>query len=353
MKKDMKRIQVGPNRWIGEGEEPYIVAEIGINHNGSITLCKKMIAEAVHVGVDAVKMQKRTIEEMYTKEALDVPYNKPYAFGKTYGEHKHALEFSDEQYIELKNFTQSLGVEFLVSGFDSTGFEFIDKVINVPVHKVASPFVTDYPLLKQVAGYGKPIFLSTGMHSMEEIKASVEFIKKINDKLIVFHAVTMYPVPNDQVNLSVITTFKKELGTLVGYSSHDAGVVLPAAAVALGACVIEKHFTLDRTMVGPDHAASAESRGMELIKKYCTAVQQAMGKSIREINEAEKAARIKYGVSITSRRNIPKGKVISEEDIMVKCPGGGISPVNYWNLLGKKATIDIAADKIIYDGEIQ
>jgi len=325
------RIQVGPNRWIGETEEPYVIAEIGINHNGSFDLCKEMMKEAAHAGVDAVKMQKRTIEEMYTKDALDVPYNKPYAFGKTYGEHKHALEFTDEQYFELQKFAHSLGVEFLVSGFDSTGFEFIEKKLNVPVHKVASPFITDYPLLKQVAEYGKPIFLSTGMHTMEEIKAAVEFIKQYND---------------------VIRTFKEELGTLVGYSSHDTGVAIPAASIALGACVIEKHFTLDRTMIGPDHAASAESRGMELIKKYATAVWQSLGSNHRDMNEHEKAARIKYGVSVTSRRAIPAGKVIEKADIMVKCPGGGISPVKYWDLFGKKATKDIAADKTIYDGDI-
>ncbi len=348
-----QRIQVGPDRWIGESEVPYIIAEIGINHNGDFDLAKQMIAEAAHSGVDAVKMQKRTIDEMYTKDALDVPYLKPYAFGKTYGEHKKFLEFSDDQYIELQKYAHSLGVEFLVSGFDSTGFEFIEKVLDVPIHKVASPFVTDYPLLKQVAEYGKPIFLSTGMHTMDEIRASVEFIRQYNDKIMLFHAVTMYPVPNNQVNLNVISTFKNELGTLVGYSSHDTGVAIPAAAIALGACVIEKHFTLDRTMVGPDHAASAESRGMELIVKYSRAVRDSMGSYTRDMNEAETAARIKYGVSITSKRSISKGEVISEENIMVKCPGGGISPAEYWNLLGKRAVKDINADKTIYDGDIQ
>ena len=334
-------------------EEPYVIAEIGINHNGSIELCKKMIDAAAHAGVDAVKMQKRTIEEMYTKDALDVPYDKPYAFGRTYGEHKHALEFTDEQYIELQKYTHDRGLEFLVSGFDSTGFEFIDKVLNCPVHKVASPFITDYPLLKQVAEYGKPIFLSTGMHTMEEIEESVKFIKQINDKLMVFHAVTMYPVPNEKVNLNVLTTFKNRLGTLVGYSSHDNGVVIPAAAVALGACVIEKHFTLDRAMIGPDHAASVEPRGMELIKKYTSAVHQPLGKPEREIDDQETAARIKYGVSVTSRRAIPAGKVIEEADIMVKCPGGGISPVMYWDLVGKRASKFIDVDKTIYDGDIE
>ena len=331
----------------------YLIAEIGINHNGDFNICKAMIKEAARVGVDAIKMQKRTINEMYTKEALDVPYNKPYAFGKTYGEHKHALEFSDEQYLVLQKFTHDLGVEFLVSGFDATGFDFIEKKLNVPVHKIASPFITDYPLLKQVAEYGKPVFVFTCLQTVEEFKASGECIKQYNDKIMVFHAVTMYPVPNNQVNLNVIKTFKEELGTLVGYSSHDTGVAIPAASIALGACVIEKHFTLDRTMIGPDHAASAESRGMELIIKYSRVVQESLGSLVRENNEAEQAARIKYGVSVTSKRVIPCGKVITEEDIMVKCPGGGISPAHFWDLLGKKATRDIEVDKTLYDGDIQ
>lgn len=348
-----QRIQVGPNRWIGENEEPYVIAEIGINHNGDFELCKELIKAAVRTGVDAVKMQKRTIEEMYTKDALDAPYDKPYAFGKTYGEHKHALEFNDAQFLELQRYCCDLGCDFLVSGFDSTSFDFIEHALNVPIHKVASPFITDFPLLKQVAEYGKPIFLSTGMHSLDEIKAAVTFIKQYNDQLMVFHAVTMYPVPNDFVNLRVLTTLKQALGTLVGYSSHDNGVVIPAAAIAMGACVIEKHFTLDRTMVGPDHAASVEPRGMELIKKYTSAIHQSLGVPMRELNDAEKDARIKYGVSVTSRRAIPMGKIIEEADIMVKCPGGGISPVHFGELIGKKATRDIPEDNTIYEGDIE
>lgn len=163
----------------------------------------------------------------------------------------------------------------------------------------------------------------------------------------------MYPVPYDEINLNVITTFKKELGTLVGYSSHDTGVVIPAAAVALGACVIEKHFTLDRTMVGPDHAASVEPRGIELIVKYATAVHQSLGSFERDNNEHEKAARIKYGVSITSKCFIPQGTLITENNIMVKCPGGGISPALFWDMIGQRASKSIEADRTIYEGDIE
>ncbi len=348
----LDRIQVGENRWISKRDYPYIIAEIGINHNGDFSLAKEMIKSAARCGVDAVKMQKRTIEEMYTHRALDAPYNKPYAFGATYGEHKHFLEFTDEQYVELQQFAHECNVEFLVSGFDSSSFSFIENQLCVPVHKVASPFINDYPLLKQVAEYGKPIFLSTGMHTLEEIKASVDFIKQINEKLMVFHAVTMYPVPNKDVNLHFMQTLEQELKTLVGYSSHDNGVVLPSAAVGLGACVIEKHFTLDRTMRGPDHAASVEPRGMELIVKYSRAVFDGLGSYQKELGEVECQARIKYGVSITTKRAIPEGKTIEAQDIMVKCPGGGISPTRFWDILGHKATHDLEEDVTLYDNDI-
>lgn len=348
----MKTIELSNGRLIGNDQPPYIIAEAGINHNGSIEIAKQLIKEAARAGADAIKFQKRTIDEMYTKDALDVPYDKPYAFGKTYGEHKKALEFSDEQYFELQDYAKKWEIEFTCSGFDSTSFEFIEKQLNVPIHKIASPFVTDYPLLKQIALYGKPMVLSTGMHSIEEVKASVEFIKQFNDQLVVLQATTMYPCPDELVNLRVLQTLQKECNTLVGYSSHDKGVILPAVAIGLGACMVEKHFTLDRTMVGPDHVASVEPRGLELICKYTKCAQRGLGFADKMMLESESAARIKYGVSITSKRDICQGEVITEENIMVKCPGGGISPALFYQMLGKKAAKDIKADKTIYDGDI-
>lgn len=345
-------IQVNSNRFVGDGYALYLIAEIGINHNGDFELCKKLIDEAINSGADAVKMQKRTIEEMYTKDALDTSYNKAYSFGRTYREHKEKLEFSDEQYIELQKYTHKKGAEFLVSGFDFTSFDFIENVLNCPIHKIASPFVTHYPLLKKVAEYGKPIFLSTGMHNINEIKDAVEFIRKINNKLVVLHTVTMYPAPNDKINLNVLNTFKNELNTLVGYSSHDNTVSIPAAAIALGACVIEKHFTLDKNMKGPDHSASVEPHEMKLIKNYISEVFQSLGSYERVNNENEIFARNKYGVSITSKKLIKKNELITEDNITIKCPGGGISPIYYKDIIGKTAAKDIESDKTIYDGEV-
>lgn len=338
-------------RVIGDNYPVYIIAEVGINHNGDFNLAKQMIEVAAKTGIDAVKFQKRTIDEMYTKKFLDQPYTKYYSYGATYGEHKRFLEFTDEQFFELKECATQNKVDFIVSGFDTSGFDFIEKQLDVDIHKIASPFVTHYPLLKQVAEYGKPIILSTGMHNMAEIKAAIDFLKPINNQIILLQATTLYPCPDELANISVLKTFRNEMNVLVGYSSHDKGVILPASSVMYGGCVIEKHFTLDRTMIGPDHAASVEPRGMEMIVKYAHTIERGIGNGQKELIAEEKEARVKYGVSIVSKRDIKKGQIITEEDITVKCPGGGISPVKFWEQSGKIAAKDIEVDEIVYDGD--
>lgn len=349
----MKNIKLKEGRYVGPSELPYVIAEIGINHNGSFEIACEMIRVAATTGVDAVKLQKRTVNEMYTKSFLDEPYLKSYSFGSTYGEHKKFLEFSDDDFFELQKLAQSLNLDFIVSGFDYTSFEFIEKKLGVDIHKVASPFVTHYPLLKQVAQYGKPLILSTGMHTYEEVKAAVNFIKQYNQKIILFQATTMYPCPDELVNLNVLNKYRDELDVLIGYSSHDKGVILPAASIALGGCMIEKHFTLDRTMVGPDHSASVEKEGLEKIVKYARSVFNGMGAEKKIQLESEAAARIKYGVSIVSKIDLKEGDTITEDAITVKCPGGGISPIHFWNILGKKMVSNIKADEILYERDIE
>ena len=347
------QITLNNGKVIGDDASPYVIAEVGINHNGDFGLARTMISAAAATGVDAVKFQKRTLEAMYTKDFLDRPYTKHYSFGATYGDHKRFLEFSDDQFIELRHCTEAAGVDFIVSGFDAVSFDFIEKHLNVSIHKIASPFITHYPLLEQVASYGKPVIVSTGMHTWDEIKAAVEHIRKINNQIILLQATTLYPCPDEKVNLSAIRKFRNELDILVGYSSHDKGVVIAAASVAMGACVIEKHFTTDRTMIGPDHAASVEPRGLELIVKYSHALKKAVGNGEKDMQEGEDEARIKYGVSIVAAREIKKGRVISSDDITVKCPGGGISPAMFRETIGRRSARNIAEDTIIYPDDIE
>ena len=334
-------------RKIGDNHPAYIIAEIGINHNGSIQIAKELIDKASIIGIDAVKFQKRTIHEMYREDFLKMPYLKENSFGKTYGEHKNFLEFSDEQLFELRDYTRSRNLDFIISGFDFSGFDFIEKHMDVPFHKIASPLVTHIPLLIHVAKYGKPMVLSTGMHNFEEVREAVSVIKKYNKELIVLQCTTSYPTNDEDVNLSVIRRFREELNVLAGYSSHDRGVVIPAASVAFGSCFIEKHFTLDRTMKGPDHVASVEPRGLELILGYTRSIEAAIGKDNKSLNEVEYVAKEKFGYSCVAKTKISQGEIITLDKITFKQPGTGLKPSEISQILNK-----ISKNNIQFDQEI-
>lgn len=334
-------------RKIGAGHPAYIIAEVGINHNGNFEIAKKLIDKVAILELDAIKFQKRTINELYTQEFLDSDYTNHNSFGKTYGEHKHNLEFSDEQFFELKAHAEKREVELLVSGFDAKSFDFINNELNVPLHKIPSPYINHFPILEKVAKYNKPILISTGMHNMKEVTEAVNFIKKYNEQIVILQCTSTYPIENHQANLRVIQTYHKEFNTLVGYSSHDKGIILSVAAVALGACVIEKHFTFDRTAKGPDHAASAETRGLELIHNYIRAIEEGFGDGQKIVYDEEKKMRIKYGFSIVSRIDIQEGTRIGKDMITYKIPGNGIPPKEEFKILGKIAKNDIKKDEII------
>jgi sialic acid synthase len=337
-------LELTPNRFIGSSNRPYIMAEVGINHNGEFENAKTLIQAAARVGADAVKFQKRTINEMYTQEYLLTPYLKENSFGSTYGSHKDFLEFSDEELLELKSVADFNNITFSVSGFDFSGFEFIDQVLKVPFHKIASPLVTHYPLLKYVASFNKPMVISTGMHDYEEVSDMIKFVKEINNKIVLLQCTTAYPTEDNDVNLRVIDRYKREFGVLAGYSSHDRGVVLPAASIVLGSCFIEKHFTLDRMSKGPDHISSVEPRGLELIVKYANSVYLGLGSEEKLLCESEIQNKIKHGYSSVASFDIKEGTIITESMISYKQPGGGVLPKDTSKILGKRLKIDVQSD---------
>lgn len=340
-------------RKIGDNHPAYIIAEIGINHNGSIDIAKKLIDKASIIGIDAVKFQKRTVDEMYRKDFLKMPYIKDNSFGDTYGEHKQFLEFTDEQLFELKEYTEGRNLDFIVSGFDFSGFDFINNKLDVLFHKIASPLVTHIPLLIHIAKYGKPMVLSTGMHDFDEIKYAVNEIKKYNRKLIVLQCTTSYPTSDKDVNLSVIKRYREEFNMLAGYSSHDRGVVIPASSVTFGSCFIEKHFTLDRTMKGPDHIASVEPRGLELILGYTRSIEAAIGSNEKELNKVEYSAKEKYGYSCVAKKTILKEEIITADKIAFKQPGFGLKPSQLALILNKISNKVIEFDKEITEDDIK
>ena len=242
---------------VGDGYPCFIIAEIGINHNGSVELAKKMIDIAVTTGCDAVKFQKRTIDVVYTKEEL--AKERKSVFGNTNGDLKRGLEFGLKEYKEIDKYCKKKGIIWFASCWDEASVDFMEK-FNVPCYKIASASLTDDNLLKYTKSKGKPILLSTGMSTMEQIKHAVKLLGK--DNLIIYHCTSTYPSDANEMNLRVIETLKKEFNCPVGYSGHERGLTPSILAVALGACSVERHITTDRTNWGSDQAASLETAGL-------------------------------------------------------------------------------------------
>ena len=289
----MNKIKISENRSIGENEPPFIIAEIGNNHNGSIDNALELIKIANDIGVDAVKFQVKNIEKSFSQELLDSAYFTENSFGKTYREHKQALEFSKEQLVEIYEFSRKLGIICFSTPFDTDSVDLLETIDN-PIYKISSFHVTDLELIEEVAKTSKPIILSTGMSSIEEIDVAVKKIREYHDKLIILQCTSCYPTEDEDVNLRVIQTLEKRYECPIGFSSHERGVAITSASVAMGATTIERHFTLDRTMKGPDHASSIEESGMELVVKRAKRLFIALGSNEKKILDSELDNRKKF-----------------------------------------------------------
>ena len=281
------------DRLVGDGNPCYIIAEIGINHNGSVNLAKKMIDIAVTTGCDAVKFQKRTVDVVYTKEEL--AKERKSVFGNTNGDLKRGLEFGEAEYKEIDKYCKEKGIMWFASCWDEKSVDFIDK-FDVPCYKIASASLTDDNLLKYTKSKGKPILLSTGMSTLEEIRHAVEVLGK--DNLIIYHCTSTYPSNADEMNLLAIEELKKEFDCPIGYSGHERGVTPSVLAVALGACSVERHITVDRTNWGSDQAASLEMAGLYHMVRDIRQVPSLLGNGkkvvySRELPIIEKLRRVK------------------------------------------------------------
>jgi N-acetylneuraminate synthase len=268
---------------IGAAHPCYVVAEIGINHNGDLSLARKLIDVAVTAGCNAVKFQKRTVDVVYTKAELDRPRDSP--FGTTNGELKRGLEFGAIQYGEIDAYCKSKGMVWFASPWDEASVDFLER-FNVPCHKIASASLTDDNLLRHVRKTRKPIILSTGMSTMEQIEHAVDVLGR-ND-LVLLHATSTYPASYEELNLKVIPALTKRFGLPVGYSGHETGIASSVAAVALGAVMVERHLTLDRAMWGSDQAASLEPNGMTRLMRDIRLVETAFGDGQKRLLERER-----------------------------------------------------------------
>ncbi len=288
----MKAVKIA-DRLVGDGQPCFIIAEIGINHNGSVELAKKMIDIAVTTGCDAVKFQKRTVDVVYTKEEL--AKERISVFGNTNGDLKRGLEFGVKEYKEIDKYCKKKGILWFASCWDEGSVDFMEK-FNIPCYKIASASLTDDKLLRYTRSKGKPILLSTGMSTMEEIRHAVKVLGKKD--LIIYHCTSTYPSNSDEMNLNVIKALKEEFNCPIGYSGHERGITPSILAVALGACSVERHITTDRTNWGSDQAASLEITGLHRMIRDIRQVPQVLGdgKKVvynRELPIIEKLRRVK------------------------------------------------------------
>jgi len=332
----------------------YIIAEVGINHMGELPIAREMIRAASACGADAVKFQKRDIEGTYTKKMLNKPYDSENAFGKTYGKHKHALEFSEEDYRKILKYCTMYGIEFLCTPWDLESVDFLEK-LGIAIYKVASADLTNIPLLKKIARTKKPIIISTGMSTFEMIDKAVEAIKEEgNEDIAILYCVSSYPSKFEDINIYFIDEYLKRYPKCtIGYSGHELGFVMSEAMIVRGATIIERHITLDRSMKGSDQKSSLEIGGFRKLCRDIRLINQSMSSypDTKIIHEDEKNLIAKLCKSIVSSREIPVGKILTEEDIRLKSPGTGINYLNKDQIIGKSASRRILADEILYESD--
>lgn len=326
-------------RIIGQNERPYIIAEIGANHNGDMDLCKRLIDTAVELKVDAVKFQSWTDKTLISRSLYD----------KNAGLHeeisKHQLDL--EKHREIADYCAYKDITFCSTPFSNAEVDMLDE-LGVPFFKVASMDINNLKLLRYIAGKKKPMIVATGMAGLGEIERAVNTIREAgNEDIVLLHCISLYPPAYDMVNLNNIRMLSEVFDVPVGFSDHTIGVGCPLAAIALGACVIEKHFTMDKKMAGWDHAVSANPEEMGIIVSEGANIWSALGKYQRIVSKDEIDKSLAFRRSIVMKRAMKAGEVITEEDLDFKRPGTGISPDKLSYVIGHKLTMNIGEDDLL------
>nr|CAD7256525.1 unnamed protein product [Timema shepardi] len=312
-------LNIGPERKIGMSHPCFIVAEIGQNHQGDINIAKQLISAAKASGADCVKFQKSCLVEKFNSAALERPYLGPNSWGDTYKEHKQFLEFSLDQFRELQEFaTRQEGVMFSASAMDMVSIDELDSM-NVPFIKIGSGDANNLPLLKYATSKKRPLIISTGMQDMSTVRAVYRTVKAAGGQFCLCHCVSAYPTPPQQVNLRVLDTYRWEFPDIhVGYSGHELGTAISVAAVALGARVLERHITLDKSWKGSDHICSLTPEEFKELVNQVRTVELAMGSPVKSFQPNERPCYNKLGKSVVATRPLPHGHVIRDSDIIAK-----------------------------------
>ena len=349
----MRQLIVDGKR-IHDGGDAYVVAEVGHNHQGDVEKAKALIRAARECGVDAVKLQKRDNRRLYTRVLFSSPYDNEHSFGPTYGEHREALELSASEWLELREFSREEGVTLFATVFDEPSADFLAE-LDLPAFKIASADLLNTPLLRHVAGYGKPIFLSTGGGTLEDVERALDTVLPLNPQVCLMQCTASYPCAVEELNLQVIETYREHFpDVLVGLSDHQSGIAMTLVGYMLGARVIEKHFTLDHAWKGSDHAFSLMPEGMRRLVRDLHRVPDALGDGVKRPLESEERALEKMGKKLVAARELPAGHVLAAGDIVAKSPAdAGLPPYELDGLLGRTLLRSLALEQEITFDDVE
>lgn len=343
----MKRELVIDGRRINDDSDCYVVAEIGHNHQGKLATALEMLKAARECGADAAKFQKRDNRSLYTRALYNQPYDNENSFGKTYGEHREALEFGAKEYRELKQYANEIGITLFATAFDFKSADFLME-FDVPAFKIASGDLKNTPLLEYVARFHKPMIVSTGGGTMDDVQRAYDTIMPINRQLCLMQTTCSYPCTFEELNLKAITTYRERFPDIViGLSAHDSGIAMALVASILGARVIEKHFTLNRAMKGTDQAFSLERPGLSKVVRDLHRARVAMGDGVKRVYPSETGGLFKMGKKLVAARDIEAGHVITRRDVAIKSPNDGLAPYELENVIGKVTLRALSEDETI------
>jgi sialic acid synthase len=320
---------------ISDTSDCYVIAEIGHNHQGSVEKAKKLLDEAKTAGAHAVKLQKRDNRSLYTQDLYNKPYENENSYGATYGEHREYLEFDRAQYEELQAYAAEIGVTFFATPFDLPSADFLAR-LEMPAYKVASADLINTPLLRHVAGFGKPVILSTGGATLDDVRRGFDTVAEINPHVALLQCTAGYPAEWDELDLRVITTYRDLFpSAVVGLSSHDNGIAMAVGSYVLGGRIVEKHFTLNRALKGTDHRFSLEPQGLRKMVRDLRRTRVALGDGTKTMYASETEPIIKMAKKLVAARDLPAGHRLTADDVALKSPGDGLPPYELDRLVGR------------------
>ena len=332
---------------INDESDCFVIAEIGHNHQGNLEKAKQMFTIAKECGANAVKLQKRDNRSLYTRAMYEMPYVNENSYGPTYGAHREALEFRSDEYAELKRFAKELGITFFATAFDCPSADFLAS-LDMPAFKIASGDLKNVPLLKHIAKLEKPVILSTGGGTLEDIERAYDTIMPLNSQLCLLQCTATYPVEPEEMNLRVIETMRERFPDIViGISDHQNGISMAPVAYVLGARVIEKHFTLNHAWKGTDHAFSLEPIGMHKMVRDLKRVRLALGDGVKHPYPSEAASLVKMAKKLVAARDLPVGTVLTPADIAIKSPNDGLPACEIETAVGRKTLRALKQDENI------